>query len=42
MGSGTTAVMAKKLNRNYVGVELNPTYVDLANQRLIEEIGLFL
>lgn len=42
MGSGTTAVVAKKLNRNYVGVELNPAYVDLANQRLIEEIGLFL
>ncbi|MER0467825.1 site-specific DNA-methyltransferase [Bacillus cabrialesii subsp. cabrialesii] len=33
-GSGTTCVTAKKLNRNYLGFELNIEYVDLANERL--------
>jgi len=34
MGSGTTAVVAKKLNRLYLGCEINPEYVELANKRL--------
>lgn len=34
MGSGTTAVVAKKLGRNYVGIELNPKYVEMAERRL--------
>lgn len=34
MGSGTTAVVAKRLGRSFVGFELNPDYVSLANQRL--------
>lgn len=34
MGSGTTAVAAKLTNRNYVGFELNPEFVDVANKRL--------
>jgi DNA modification methylase len=42
MGAGTTALVARKLNRNYIGVELNPAYVALANKRLINELGLFL
>ena len=28
MGSGTTAVVAAKLNRNYTGIEINPDYID--------------
>ncbi|WP_180256199.1 DNA methyltransferase, partial [Enterobacter hormaechei] len=36
-GSGTTGVVAMKLDRNYVGIELNPEYVDLANNRLKKE-----
>lgn len=35
-GSGTTAVVAKKLGRNYIGMDLNKDYVDLANKRLNE------
>lgn len=42
MGAGTTAVVAKKLNRNYIGFELNPNYIDIANKRLYKEIGMFL
>ncbi len=41
MGSGTTAVVARKLNRNYIGIELNPEYVRLAEKRIYNEIGLF-
>ena len=34
MGSGTTAVAARRCGRNYVGFELNPDYVAIINQRL--------
>jgi site-specific DNA-methyltransferase (adenine-specific) len=36
MGSGTTALVARRLGRNYVGVELNPGYVRLARKRLAQ------
>jgi site-specific DNA-methyltransferase (adenine-specific) len=34
MGSGTTALAAKKLSRDYLGIELLPEYVELAKGRL--------
>lgn len=34
LGSGTTAVVAKKLGRKYVGVEIDPIYACLAEKRL--------
>jgi len=34
IGSGTTATVAQRLGRNCVGLELNPEYIDLANERL--------
>lgn len=34
LGSGTTAVCAKKLDRNYIGFELNEKYAKIANERL--------
>lgn len=34
MGSGTTAVVAKKLNRYYIGFELEPEYIEITNKRL--------
>jgi site-specific DNA-methyltransferase (adenine-specific) len=34
MGSGTSAVVAQSLNRRYLGIELVPEYVKMANQRL--------
>ena len=37
MGSGTTAVVAKKLNRHFVGIELNADYVEVANHRIKHE-----
>jgi len=41
MGAGTTGMVAKKLNRHYIGFELNPDYVKLAKNRIFNEIGLF-
>lgn len=34
MGSGTTGVVAKKLGFNYVGIELNESYIDVADKRI--------
>ena len=34
LGSGTTAEVAKGMHRRFLGVELNPTYTDLARSRL--------
>lgn len=33
-GSGTACVVAKKLGRDYVGIDLNPEYCEMARQRL--------
>lgn len=41
MGSGTTAVVARKLSRNYIGFELNPEYVEISNRRIKNELGMF-
>lgn len=34
MGSGTTGVACKNLNRNFIGIELDETYFDIAKQRI--------
>lgn len=38
MGSGTTAYVAKHNGRNYLGCELNPDYIKLANKRLAQHV----
>jgi DNA modification methylase len=38
-GSGTTAVCARKLNRNFVTFELEPDFITIANGRLDEISG---
>ena len=37
MGSGTTAVVSRKLGRNYVGIELNKSYIEIAERRLSQQ-----
>jgi len=34
IGSGTTAIACKQLGRNFIGIEINPDYVEIANRRL--------
>ena len=42
LGSGTTAVAAKNTGRSYIGIELNPEYIAIANERLKQEkLALF-
>ena len=36
LGSGTTSVVARKLRRRYVGIEIDPTYCCLAEKRLAQ------
>ena len=34
MGSGTTGVAAKNLNRSFIGIEQNPNYFKIAEERI--------
>lgn len=38
MGSGTTGVACKNLNRNFVGIELDPEYFKIAEKRINENL----
>ena len=43
MGSGTTGVACKRLNRNFIGIELDENYFDIAKRRIetTKKKGLF-
>lgn len=34
IGAGTTGMVAKRNNRNYVGIDLNPNYIQIAENRI--------
>lgn len=40
IGSGTTALAARNTGRNYIGIEINPDYVKIAQDRLKQEVLL--
>jgi DNA modification methylase len=40
-GSGTTGAVAIRLQRNFIGIELNPSYVELARKRIGNVAPLF-
>lgn len=40
IGSGTTAIACKHLNRNFIGIDKEQKYVDIANKRLAQTILL--
>jgi site-specific DNA-methyltransferase (adenine-specific) len=37
-GSGTTLKAAKELNRHWIGIEINPAYVEICRARLAQEV----
>lgn len=41
MGSGTTGVVAHKLDRNYIGSEISEEYCKIAESRIQSAVGLF-
>jgi len=41
MGSGTTALVARNLSRKFIGIELNPKYIEIAEKRLLDRFGMF-
>lgn len=38
MGSGTTCVVAKELGRKYIGCDINPRAVEIAENRINESL----
>lgn len=40
-GSGTTRIVAEKLGRNSIGIELNPKYIQIESRRRKKELGMF-
>jgi DNA modification methylase len=39
-GAGTTALVAAKLGRDAIGIELNPAYVEMSRKRIAGELGM--
>jgi len=40
LGSGTTAIVAEKLNRRWISIELNEKYCETAKNRIIKYLNL--
>lgn len=38
LGSGTTLKVAKRLNRNGIGIELNQEYIQIAKKRIENDL----
>lgn len=36
MGSGTTGVACKNINRNFIGIEMDKNYFEIAKKRIAE------
>jgi DNA modification methylase len=41
-GAGTTGVVAKKLGRRYIGIELNPKYIEISEKRINNTEGMLI
>ena len=39
LGSGTTAIVAKKMDRRYIGIEINPAYCEYAANRIANTVN---
>jgi site-specific DNA-methyltransferase (adenine-specific) len=41
LGAGTTALVADRLGRDCIGIELNPVYAAMARRRIEDDAGMF-
>ena len=41
LGAGTTALVADRLGRDCIGIDLNPEYAEMARNRLVADAGMF-
>jgi DNA modification methylase len=41
LGAGTTGLVADRLGRNCIGIELNPAYAAMAQRRIDDDAGMF-
>lgn len=41
LGAGTTALVADRLQRDCIGIELNPVYAEMARRRIQKDSPLF-
>tara|TARA_R100000654_G_scaffold41373_1_gene67479 strand:- start:740 stop:952 length:213 start_codon:yes stop_codon:yes gene_type:complete len=39
-GAGTTGMVARRLQRRFVGIELNPTFAEMARHRIDDDAPL--
>ena len=42
MGSGTTGLACKKMDRDFIGIEIDKEYYEIAKNRLIEKETLWI
>jgi DNA modification methylase len=40
-GAGTTGLVATRLGRNFIGIELNPAYIEMSRRRIEQDAPLF-
>lgn len=40
-GTNTTGIVARKQNKNFISIELNPAYIKMAERRMYKELGIF-
>jgi site-specific DNA-methyltransferase (adenine-specific) len=40
-GAGTTGLVADRLKRDCIGIELNPEYAEIARRRIVGDAGMF-
>jgi modification methylase len=41
MGSGTTAYVSKKLNKQFIGIDISPEYCEMAKMRLLDPASIY-
>ncbi len=41
LGAGTTALVADRLGRHCIGIELSPQYAEMARKRIADDAGMF-